>query len=116
MSLRGRSIAGDKSRHQWKLRGADIKVEPKHASDDWIAVMVGGLRPGAVAAGPTRTRAIHYAMWPRLRPFQCGEQSGAAGGMQGTTRLLGQTVVAVFMTSLFTQTSAEIAPRIGFGI
>ncbi len=44
------------------------------------------------------------------------ERSGAAGGMQGTARLVGQTAGAVIMTLLFTLTSAEAAPRIGLGI
>jgi MFS transporter, DHA2 family, multidrug resistance protein len=44
------------------------------------------------------------------------ERSGAAGGMQGTARLLGQTAGAVIMTLLFTLTSIDEAPRIGLGI
>ena len=44
------------------------------------------------------------------------ERSGAAGGMQGTARLVGQTAGAVIMTLLFTLTSVENAPRIGLGI
>jgi DHA2 family multidrug resistance protein-like MFS transporter len=44
------------------------------------------------------------------------ERSGAAGGMQGTARLFGQTAGAVIMTLLFTLTSADTAPRIGLGI
>lgn len=44
------------------------------------------------------------------------ERSGAAGGMQGTARLLGQTAGAVTMTLLFTLTSVDAAPRIGLGI
>jgi MFS transporter, DHA2 family, multidrug resistance protein len=44
------------------------------------------------------------------------ERSGAAGGMQGTARLLGQTGGAVMMTLLFTLTPAEVAPRVGLGI
>lgn len=44
------------------------------------------------------------------------ERSGAAGGMQGTARLTGQTIGAVIMTLLFTMTSIELAPRIGLGI
>jgi DHA2 family multidrug resistance protein-like MFS transporter len=41
------------------------------------------------------------------------ERSGAAGGMQGTARLSGQTMGAVLMTLLFTLTSADSAPRVG---
>ena len=44
------------------------------------------------------------------------ERSGAAGGMQGTARLLGQTVGAVIMTLLLTVTSTDAATRLGFGI
>ncbi len=43
------------------------------------------------------------------------ERSGAAGGMQGTARLTGQTVGAVMMSLLFTL-AAGGAPRIGLGI
>lgn len=44
------------------------------------------------------------------------ERSGAAGGMQGTARLFGQTAGAVIMTLLFTLASADAAPQIGLGI
>ncbi len=43
-------------------------------------------------------------------------RSGAAGGMQGTARLAGQTAGAIVMTLLFTLTSVDAAPRIGLGI
>jgi DHA2 family multidrug resistance protein-like MFS transporter len=43
-------------------------------------------------------------------------RSGAAGGMQATARLTGQTLGAVLMTLLFTVTSIDLAPRIGLGI
>lgn len=43
-------------------------------------------------------------------------RSGAAGGMQSTARLTGQTIGGVLMTLLFTATSIELAPRIGLGI
>ncbi|MGQ7958967.1 MFS transporter [Pseudomonas sp. SP16.1] len=38
-------------------------------------------------------------------------RSGAAGGMQGTARLLGQTAGAVIMTLLFNQLSTDSAPQ-----
>ena len=41
------------------------------------------------------------------------ERSGAAGGMQGTARLTGQTLGAIIMTLLFTLTSVDAAPRVG---
>jgi DHA2 family multidrug resistance protein-like MFS transporter len=44
------------------------------------------------------------------------ERSDAAGGVQGTARLIGQTAGAVLMTLLFTTTSLNAAPRIGLGI
>jgi len=44
------------------------------------------------------------------------ERSGAAGGLQGTARLAGQTAGAVLMTTLFTATSIDLAPRLGLGI
>ncbi|MEZ4311879.1 MAG: MFS transporter [Polyangiaceae bacterium] len=43
-------------------------------------------------------------------------RSGAAGGMQGTARLTGQTIGALVMTLLFAATPIDIAPRIGLGI
>ena len=44
------------------------------------------------------------------------ERSGAAGGMQGTARLLGQTTGSVIMAVLFTVTSSAAAPRIGLAV
>lgn len=44
------------------------------------------------------------------------ERSGAAGGMQGTARLLGQTVGAMVMTLLFTLAPMDSASQIGLGI
>jgi DHA2 family multidrug resistance protein-like MFS transporter len=44
------------------------------------------------------------------------ECSGAAGGMQGTARLVGQTSGAVVMTLLFALTSMDAAPRLGLAI
>jgi DHA2 family multidrug resistance protein-like MFS transporter len=43
-------------------------------------------------------------------------RSGAAGGMQSTARLTGQTIGAVTMTLLFTTTSIDLAPRVGLAI
>ena len=43
-------------------------------------------------------------------------RSGAAGGMQGTARLAGQTAGAILITLLLTLTSVDSAPRIGLGI
>ncbi|MCL4782632.1 MAG: MFS transporter [Bryobacterales bacterium] len=44
------------------------------------------------------------------------DRSGAAGGMQGTARLTGQTAGALTMTLLFTVTSVDAAPRFGLEI
>lgn len=43
-------------------------------------------------------------------------RSAAAGGMQSTARLTGQTGGAVMMTGLFTLASSELAPRLGLGV
>jgi DHA2 family multidrug resistance protein-like MFS transporter len=44
------------------------------------------------------------------------ERAGAAGGMQGTARLAGQTAGGVVMSLLFAVASVETAPRVGLGI
>jgi DHA2 family multidrug resistance protein-like MFS transporter len=44
------------------------------------------------------------------------ERSGAAGGMQSTARLTGQTLGAVAMTLLFALTPLDLAPRVGLGL
>lgn len=44
------------------------------------------------------------------------ERSGAAGGMQATARLTGQTAGAVLMTLLFGTSSISLAVRLGLGI
>ncbi|WP_224370101.1 MFS transporter [Hyalangium versicolor] len=44
------------------------------------------------------------------------ERSGAAGGLQGTARLSGQTAGAVLMSTLFGVVSVDLAPRLGLGI
>lgn len=44
------------------------------------------------------------------------ERAGAAGGMQATARLAGQTVGGVAMSLLFTLASTGSAPRLGLGI
>jgi MFS transporter, DHA2 family, multidrug resistance protein len=43
-------------------------------------------------------------------------RSAAAGGMQGTARLTGQTTGALIMTGLFTSLPLELAPRMGLAI
>ena len=44
------------------------------------------------------------------------DRAGAAGGMQGTARLAGQTAGGVVMSLLFTVASADSAPRVALGI
>ena len=44
------------------------------------------------------------------------ERNGAARGMQGTARLLGQTVGSVIMALLFTFAPPSAAPRIGLAV
>ena len=44
------------------------------------------------------------------------ERAGAAGGMQSTTRLAGQTVGALLMAVLFSALPAEDAPRVGLAV
>lgn len=43
-------------------------------------------------------------------------RSGAAGAMQGTARLLGQTAGALVITLLYTLAPAGLAPRLGLGV
>jgi DHA2 family multidrug resistance protein-like MFS transporter len=44
------------------------------------------------------------------------DRTGAAGGMQGTARVSGQTVGALAMTLLFALLPVEVAPRVGLAI
>jgi AhpD family alkylhydroperoxidase len=44
------------------------------------------------------------------------ERAGAAGGMQGTARLAGQSDGGVVISLRFTVLSIELAPRVGLGI
>lgn len=44
------------------------------------------------------------------------DRSGAAGGLQGTARLMGQTAGGVLITLLFAVAPAGVAPRIGLAI
>ncbi|MEW6644725.1 MAG: MFS transporter [Pseudomonadota bacterium] len=101
----------------------------------WLCVIGGTL----LAAGlfVAAILPLHDAAWPiALCAMMCGvgfglfnvpnnhnmylsaphERSGAAGGMQGTARLSGQTAGAVIMTLLFSLVGVDLAPRIGLGI
>jgi len=44
------------------------------------------------------------------------DRTGAAGGMQATARLAGQTAGGIVMSLLFTVASVDSAPRVGLGI
>jgi DHA2 family multidrug resistance protein-like MFS transporter len=44
------------------------------------------------------------------------ERSAAAGGMQGSARLTGQTIGSLMMSLLFAGASAMLAPRVGFAL
>ncbi len=104
-------------------------------STAWLCAAGGGLLALGLAAA---------ALWPlqgsalTLLPFTiiCGlgfglfqvpnnrnmllaaprERAGAAGGMQATARLTGQTAGGVIMTLLFTVASVDSAPRLALGI
>ena len=71
-----------------------------------VFTMVGGLGFGFFQTPNNRNMLLSA---PR-------ERSGAAGGMQGTARLMGQTAGAVIMALLFTLAPAAIAPRLGLGV
>ena len=91
----------------------------------------------AIGLALAATWPIHGSLWPLvfflvLSGFGFGifqtpnnrnmllnaprERSGAAGGMQGTARLLGQTAGSVIMALLFTLSSSAAAPQIGLAI
>lgn len=105
------------------------------ASGAWLCALGGGLLALGLAGA---------ALWPlytgtfALVPFMvlCGAgfglfqvsnnrnmlmstpraRSGAAGGMQGTARLTGQTIGALVMTLVFAMTPVALAPRVGLGM
>ncbi|MEY4576599.1 MAG: hypothetical protein RL701_1302 [Pseudomonadota bacterium] len=82
----------------WPLRGRPFALVP--------FVVLCGLGFGLFQVSNNRNMLLSV---PRTR-------SGAAGGMQSTARLTGQTIGALIMTLLFTVTSLEVAPRLGLGI
>ena len=82
----------------WPLRGSPAPLVP--------LTMLCGLGFGVFQVANNRNMFLSA---PR-------ERSGAAGGMQGTARLTGQTVGAVIMTLLLGLVSVDAAPRIGLGI
>jgi DHA2 family multidrug resistance protein-like MFS transporter len=82
----------------WPLKGDAWPLIP--------LVMLCGLGFGLFQVSNNRNMFLSA---PRAR-------SGAAGGLQGTARLAGQTTGAVIMTLLFTLASGAAAPRIGLAI
>lgn len=82
----------------WPLHGDVAKLMPM--------TMLAGLGFGLFNVPNNRTMFLSA---PR-------ERSAAAGGMQGTARLMGQTAGALIMTLLFAMTSVDAAPRIGLAI
>jgi DHA2 family multidrug resistance protein-like MFS transporter len=82
----------------WPLHGDPMKLVPM--------VMLCGVGFGFFQVPNNRNM---FLAAPRAR-------SGAAGGLQGTARLTGQTAGAVVMTVLFTLVSLDQAPRIGLAI
>ena len=87
-------IGGDKV---WPMHGSPLPLIP--------LMMLCGLGFGLFQVPNNRNMLLSA---PR-------ERSGAAGGMQGTARLTGQTIGAVMMSLLFAL-AAGAAPRIGLGV
>jgi DHA2 family multidrug resistance protein-like MFS transporter len=81
----------------WPLKGSPLPLIP--------LTMLSGLGFGMFQVPNNRNMLLSA---PR-------ERSGAAGGMQGTARLTGQTIGAVMMSLLFAL-AAGGAPRIGLGV
>jgi DHA2 family multidrug resistance protein-like MFS transporter len=81
----------------WPLNGSPLPLIPM--------TMLSGLGFGLFQVPNNRNMLLSA---PR-------ERSGAAGGMQGTARLTGQTLGAVMMSLLFALAGGD-APRIGLGL
>ena len=75
-----------------------------------ILVKRGSRRSAALCLGEVARQSE-----PKVPTMDFG-RSAAAGGIQATARLLGQTTGAIIMSLLFTLTSVDEAPRIGLGI
>jgi DHA2 family multidrug resistance protein-like MFS transporter len=107
----------------------------KHFSTAWLCA-VGGV---CLAVGLTALAALPFQghlMWLALLTMLCGlgfglfqvpnnqniflsaprERSGAAGGVQGTARLMGQTTGAIIVSLLLSLEPIDLAPRIGLGL
>lgn len=87
---------------------AAIAVWPTQGDPRWIipCAMVCGLGFGLFQVPNNRNMFLSAP----------ADRSGAAGGLQGTARLTGQTAGAVLMTLLFAGASAGSAPRLGLAI
>ncbi len=81
----------------WSLHGSPTALVP--------FMVLSGLGFGLFQVSNNRNMFLSA---PRAR-------SGAAGGMQSTARLTGQTIGALTMTLLFTTTSIDFAPKLGLG-
>lgn len=82
----------------WPLRG--------HPTPLLLFTMLCGVGFGLFNVPNNRTL---FMQAPRAR-------SGAAGGMQGSARLIGQTAGAVMMALLFTLSGPDLAPRIALAL
>lgn len=82
----------------WPLRDATITIV--------VLIVLGGLGFGFFQTPNNRSMLLSA---PK-------ERSGAAGGMQSSARLVGQTSGAVIVSVLLATTPIELAPRLGFGI
>ena len=101
--------------------GEPRAVQPRAATAKPSAAASKSPRKSAgPAAQATRRQDADSARRRTPTQARAGEsakgRSGAAGGMQGTARLLGQSIGSVMMTVLFTLISADTAPRVGLAV
>ncbi|HEU4578020.1 MAG TPA: MFS transporter [Polyangiaceae bacterium] len=87
---------------------ASTAVLPLHGSPTALAALLALSGAGFGLFQVSNNRNLFLSA-PRSR-------SAAAGGLQSTARLTGQTVGAVLMTVLFTMMPLELAPRVGLGL
>jgi DHA2 family multidrug resistance protein-like MFS transporter len=87
---------------------ASAAMVPAEAGPVWLAVAIipCGVGFGVFQVPNNRTMFLSAPL----------ERSAAAGGMQGTARLTGQTIGAVLMTLLFAFAPTADAPIIGMGL
>jgi DHA2 family multidrug resistance protein-like MFS transporter len=120
----------------WPLSVAAAATVSGRLADRWPAAWLCALGGVLLAIGLTAIALwpIEGALWPiAVSASICGmgfglfnvpnnrtmflsappERSAAAGGLQGTARLTGQTAGALLMSALFTVTTLDRAPRAG---